>query len=345
MPWLLVCILYYIILLYMYNYLGLYIIVKLSYNFIKTNIFLYKDHIIKLYSGKLNFTEISNLDNIINFIRYNTDKNHIITFDYNIIEDNGLTTSLIYKNINNLKLNFFEDYHYKIAGVYMINKNKDISDKIKYVSQYLSKIYIISDKSYIEPDILLSETPLILKTNNINFFKKQFNYIMNAKKIDIGVSHNHPVNKFVHFWSSIIMIFYSYYYFFIVDYFKMCLTFLLAHIIRQSGHFFYERQDLNLEKLKFGHKNKSKKESIITLLIYNSLIYNYEDVFTYNDYLFMNIILCILPHYLEIFHKYGFVNAMNWIIKIITDPFTDILDFYKYSFISLSHFSDIKVIY
>ena len=43
---------------------------------------------------------------------------------------------------------------------------------------------------------------------------------MESKRIDIDVSHNHPVNKFVHFWSSIIMIFYTYPYIIYEDYFN-----------------------------------------------------------------------------------------------------------------------------
>jgi hypothetical protein len=124
----------------------------------------------------------------------------------------------------------------------------------------------------------------------------------------------------------------------------MVVSFFVAHIIRQSGHFFYERQDLDLEKLKFGHKNASKKETIFTLALFNSLIYYDENIISYSDYLFLNIILCVFPHYLEITHKYGIIKGINWIIKIITDPFTDLLDFYKYSIINPKHFLDIKEI-
>ena len=158
----------------------------------------------------------------------------------------------------------------------------------------------------------------------------------------INVSHNHPVNKFVHFWSSIIMIFYTYPFILYEDYFNMVLSFFTAHIIRQSGHFFYERQDLDLEKLKFGHKNASKKETILTLVLFNSLIYYDENIISYSDYLFLNIILCVLPHYIDILHKYGIIKGINWIIKITTDPFTDLLDFYKYAFIHPKYFLDIK---
>ena len=180
------------------------------------------------------------------------------------------------------------------------------------------------------------------KNRNKSFIKKQYDFIMESKRIDINVSHNHPVNKFVHFWSSIIMIFHTYPCILYEDYFNMVLSFFTAHIIRQSGHFFYERQDLDLEKLKFGHKNASKKETIFTLALFNSLIYYDENIISYSDYLFLNIILCVFPHYLEITHKYGVIKGINWIIKIITDPFTDLLDFYKYMIINPKQFLDIK---
>ena len=165
---------------------------------------------------------------------------------------------------------------------------------------------------------------------------------MESKKIDINVSHNHPVNKFVHFWSSFLMIYYSYYYLFVNEYLNMVISFFISHIIRQSGHFFYETQNLDLEKLKFGHKNGSKKKTIGTLFIFNGFMYWNETLLSYNEYLFMNLILCILPHYLEIIHKYGFVKACDWIIKIITDPFTDLIDFYTHIIIHPKHFIDIK---
>lgn len=329
----------------MYQYLGLYSILKLTYDYLKCNYYLLNDHINNLYFGKLEKININHNDNIINYIRKYTEKEYLITFNKN----NCNIDKLIYKNKRTIDVDLIEEYHYKIAGIYITKYDQKIIDKINYINKYLSKIYIISNDPEIDCDILLdkpiNEFKIDIKKNNKSFTKKQYDFIMESKRIDINVSHNHPVNKFVHFWSSIIMIFYSYPYMINYDYLNMVISFFTAHIIRQSGHFFYERQDLDLEKLKFGHKNYSKKETIFTLALFNSLIYYDENIISYNDYLFLNIILCVLPHYLEITHKYGIINGINWIIKIVTDPFTDLLDFYKYMIINPKHFLDTKCIF
>lgn len=324
----------------MYYYLGFIGLIKLTYDYFKCNYYLLDEHFNKLYYGKLKKIELKKEDNIIKFIKNNSDKDYILTTK-NICNDN-----IIYKRKIDPRL--IEEYHYKIGAVYTDCDDKELFNKIAYVNTYLSKIYLITNNPKIQYDILLDKPidEFEIKVNNDNkgFIKKQYDFIMESKRIDINVSHNHPVNKFVHFWSSIIMIFHTYPCILYEDYFNMVLSFFTAHIIRQSGHFFYERQDLDLEKLKFGHKNASKKETIFTLALFNSLIYYDENIISYSDYLFLNIILCVFPHYLEITHKYGVVKGINWIIKIITDPFTDLLDFYKYSIINPKHFLDIKEI-
>ena len=43
-----------------------------------------------------------------------------------------------------------------------------------------------------------------------NYCRLYYDQIMHDKHIDIEVSHNHPVNKFGHFWSSVGMILFAY---------------------------------------------------------------------------------------------------------------------------------------
>ena len=89
--------------------------------------------------------------------------------------------------------------------------------------------------------------------------KLQYDQIMLDKEIDIEVSHNHPVNKFAHFWSSVVMLLVAYPLVAIGELKRGFIWFLLTHVLRQAGHFFYERQDRDWEKQKFGHKDGSKK--------------------------------------------------------------------------------------
>ena len=179
----------------------------------------------------------------------------------------------------------------------------------------------------------------ILRSFILNFLINQYNQIMLDKKIDIEVSHNHPFNKFSHFWSSIVMIFISYPAMFNGNYTYGVKYFLYSHILRQSGHFFYERQDLDKEKLKFGHKDGTKKISTLCVFICIFLYYyknfiNFLSYFSYNDLALYSAFLTIIPHYAEICHKFGFLRGLQWIVKIFTDPFTDILDFYPYIIIN-----------
>ena len=43
--------------------------------------------------------------------------------------------------------------------------------------------------------------------------------------------------------------------------------FLITQVLRQTGHFFYEKQDRNWEKQKFGHKDGSKKIAAVMVML------------------------------------------------------------------------------
>lgn len=76
-----------------------------------------------------------------------------------------------------------------------------------------------------------------------NYSKLYYDQIMHDKHIDIEVSHNHPVNKFGHFWSSVFMILFAYpLMFWQGQPLSGGAWFFLTHAVRQTGHFFYEHQ-------------------------------------------------------------------------------------------------------
>jgi glutamate-1-semialdehyde aminotransferase len=187
--------------------------------------------------------------------------------------------------------------------------------------------------------------------------RKFFNKIMEDKHIDIAVSHNHPVNKFGHFWSSVFMILVAYPYIFISsETMKGCAWFFMTHVIRQSGHFFYEQQDRDIEKTKFGHKDKSKKQAAAALVGAAALYINRAEVCFYftshygdtipllrvDHYVALVALFTVVPHYVEIIYQFGFLRGISWCLKIITDPFTDILDFHTHCFIHPKWFLDLK---
>lgn len=184
-----------------------------------------------------------------------------------------------------------------------------------------------------------------------NFISISYKRIMTDKRIDIEVSHNHPFNKFSHFWSSVFQIFPGYYYLYTKQIKKAFVTFLLSHIWRQSGHFFYERTDRDLEKKKFGHKDMSKKYTVVFIIcllaFYTINRFNkFKNIIKLNDESILKFIMyfTIIPHFCEIVNKYGILRGLEWYIKIVTDPFTDLIDFYKYMIIPLKEFSDFKSI-
>ena len=146
---------------------------------------------------------------------------------------------------------------------------------------------------------------------------------MADKHIDIEVSHNHPVNKFGHFWSSIFMILFAYPYIYMGEVIKGNLWFFGTHVVRQSGHFFYEHQDRDIEKLKFGHKDGSKKEAAAFLgfaflgyyyrlaLMEFLRMYDVELFLSVNISQFISIValFTVVPHYVEIAYQYGIIRG------------------------------------
>lgn len=187
------------------------------------------------------------------------------------------------------------------------------------------------------------------------YLKLWYVQIMDDKHIDIRVSHNHPVNKFGHFWSSVGMISAAYpLVFWKGDALRGCFWFFVTHVIRQMGHFFYEHQDRDIEKLKFGHKDASKKLAVAGILTAGLAYHCSGAVFdilssygpslqlTSEEYVSIVAMMTILPHFVEISYQFGWLRGLSWAIKILTDPFTDLADFYTHAIIHPKWFLDFK---
>lgn len=152
-----------------------------------------------------------------------------------------------------------------------------------------------------------------------NYATLYYDQIMADKHIDIEVSHNHPVNKFGHFWSSVGMIVFAYpLLFWYGESLRGCAWFFGTHVVRQSGHFFYEHQDRDIEKLKFGHKDASKKEAV-AFLTCAAIMYNYRDELvtfaskyvdpeffqlSVDQYVLVIALFTVVPHFVEIVYQY-----------------------------------------
>ena len=115
-------------------------------------------------------------------------------------------------------------------------------------------------------------------------------------------------------------------------------------------------QDRDIEKLKFGHKDRSKKEAVVFLILaavgYNKRAALWELAIKYINPAFLELSLeqyvsfialfTVVPHFVEITYQYGWLRGLSWAIKILTDPFTDLLDFYTHAVIHPKWFLDFK---
>ena len=173
----------------------------------------------------------------------------------------------------------------------------------------------------------------------------RYKQIMHDKHVDIIVSHNHPVNKWTHFWSSIGMILFFYPFAFAGYPITAVINLLITQILRQIGHFFYEKQDRDQEKKKFGHKDGSKKMATVGVAA-SFLMYYYRDswmdMLSLTDFVKASCYFAFLPHFLEICHQFGFIRGLDWVLKIWTDPLTDVPDFKDSIFINPKHFLDVN---
>lgn len=227
----------------------------------------------------------------------------------------------------------------------------DLDDLAKKFVQAGKKMQM---HGYFEPQkgkkTLLLKLLFRFSFNYIRLFYKQ---IMLDKEIDIEVSHNHPVNKFGHFWSSVFMLLFAYPLCFMGYPIEGCLWFFLTHCVRQAGHFFYEHQDRDIEKLKFGHKDASKKGAVVFLVIaavvhqYGTIILDtfrkyFPAEFQFSQYISVVALFTIVPHAVEITYQYGPLRGLSWMLKILTDPITDLIDFYPYVIIHPKWFLDLK---
>lgn len=187
----------------------------------------------------------------------------------------------------------------------------------------------------------------IISSFAYNFVKNYCIQIMLDKRIDIDVSHNHPFNKFGHFWSSFGMICFAYPFMLMGYFVDGAVVFVLMHALRQAGHFLYERQDRDTEKLKFGHKDGTKKKACIGVALCIA-IYLYKtqisilDRVSEDDFALCSILLTVIPHFAEICHEFGWLRGSQWVVKILTDPFTDLVHFYDYKLVQPKELIDVN---
>jgi len=185
------------------------------------------------------------------------------------------------------------------------------------LNRFVSAAVRMRDDGYFEPN---RAKPMLAANLMLRFFgnflKYWYDKMMYDKYIDIAVSHNHPVNKFTHFWSSVATLAFAYPLMLANEPLKASIAHFFIQAFRQIGHFFYEHQDTDIERLKFGHTDKSKKEAVALVAVaaaayfsqslwlpYASRFVDIESV-EKGEILAALFSMTLVPHYIEITHKY-----------------------------------------
>lgn len=156
----------------------------------------------------------------------------------------------------------------------------------------------------------------------IQFFAPQtlgefYSEIMRRKHDDHVASHSNQVNQFLHFISSSMFI-YCYHVFWRCRACAMMLG-LVSLTLRQSGHAIFEPPCHKEEDLLLGFNTRSKCIVFGSYLVTPLVTRNITDVW------FIVTAFYVLGHTSLLWIRYGFCMSMVWFIKLVTDPFTDIM--------------------
>tara|TARA_Y100000741_G_scaffold362231_1_gene347611 strand:+ start:797 stop:1426 length:630 start_codon:yes stop_codon:yes gene_type:complete len=159
-----------------------------------------------------------------------------------------------------------------------------------------------------------------IKITNINEFIKEIN---KRKMDDHHASHSNDVNQFLHFLSSSLFIYC--YVIMTSELYKAVNYAILSMVLRQSGHIIFEPPSHDKQKLQLGFNTRAKM-FVLGLYGLTPLTYIVENDF-YKIIVYKTTFL-IVGHTIALYNNYGFIIASVWLIKFLTDPFTDIIAYY-----------------
>jgi glutamate-1-semialdehyde 2,1-aminomutase len=161
--------------------------------------------------------------------------------------------------------------------------------------------------------------------------------IMQRKKDDHLASHSNVVNQFFHLLSSSVFI-YCYIFIFSDLTRAMCLG-LAALFVRQFGHAVLEPPCHDKEALLLGFNTRNK-----TLIVAGYLLIPVIHLVRAGSLTFETLALMaptvaqqwllltlavVLGHVVYLVWVHNFRSAMIWFVKLVTDPFTDIVAYYS----------------
>ena len=158
--------------------------------------------------------------------------------------------------------------------------------------------------------------------------------VMRRKADDHKASHSNCVNQFMHLISSTIFIFN--YYTIWGDCTTTMVLGLFSLFLRQSGHAIFEPPCHDEEELLLGFNTRSKcfvvagytLAPIVTLLQLSGTVNFVQALEPVAKSWLMVTMFFVLGHTGLLWMQYGFRIAMVWLVKLITDPFTDVAAYY-----------------
>ena len=150
---------------------------------------------------------------------------------------------------------------------------------------------------------------------------------MYHKEIDHNAEHSKWGNQFLHLVSSLMMIGAVYCFFY--ETMELCSKItIISQMLRQGGHFFIEGNVSKNEVEKIGFDTDMKIIAISIMLLIKTLDCYFNDSFeNFIDfkYMFYYYILSILYRIVYLtFYGEHCLQGLVWLLKIMTDIFTDI---------------------
>ena len=160
-----------------------------------------------------------------------------------------------------------------------------------------------------------------------------YSEVMRRKHDDHVASHSHPLNQLFHILSSSVFI---YCYFLIFTDLTTAVTFSLAALfVRQLGHAVIEPPCHDKEELLLGYNTRNKtiivsSYGLIPLInMFNASAWTFgglmEQLPTIAEQWFGLTLVVIVGRVAYLMWQHDFRISMVWFVKLVTDPFTDLM--------------------
>jgi glutamate-1-semialdehyde 2,1-aminomutase len=167
--------------------------------------------------------------------------------------------------------------------------------------------------------------------------KSFYSEIMQRKHDDHVASHSNLINQFFHLLSSSVFI-YCYVLIFSDLTQAMCLG-LAALFVRQFGHAILEPPCHDKEKLLLGFNTRNKTLIVAGYLLIPVIHLVRAGSLTFATLVSMTPVVAqqwflltlavVLGHVAYLVWQHNFQSSMIWLVKLATDPFTDIVAYYS----------------